>query len=173
MLFTCTGFQNCRTCNWKVWTWQQSCCYYRIFILRHPRPHFDGRNGSFKAHTLKKWSHFDLKSWVTGGTKKRPGIPGFIDIDSNIESQFNLLSIFSQFDSNILQLLGIPGRILVLPVTQLLGQNDSLLFFRCSAACDILRAWLEVWWHCRHAGPIIFCVPRASFRGITLALSSK
>ena len=24
---------------------------------------------------LLKWSHFDLKSWVTGGTKIRPGIP--------------------------------------------------------------------------------------------------
>ena len=34
----------------------------------------------------------------------------------------------SQFDSNILQLLGIPGRILVPSVTQLLGQNDSTFF---------------------------------------------
>ena len=24
--------------------------------------------------SLKKWSHFDLKCWVTGGTKIRPGI---------------------------------------------------------------------------------------------------
>ena len=26
-------------------------------------------------HWKKKWSHFDLKSWVTGGTKIWPGIP--------------------------------------------------------------------------------------------------
>ena len=37
----------------------------------------------------KKWSHFDLKRWVTGRW------------------------VESQFDSNILQLLGIPSRILV------------------------------------------------------------
>ena len=64
-------------------------------------------------HWKKKWSHFDLKSWVTGWTKIRPGIPStWIIFESNwfdIESQI----------VNTLQLLGIPTRILVPPVTQL------------------------------------------------------
>ena len=65
-------------------------------------------------HWKKKWSHFDLKSWVTGVTKIRPGIPSNWRI-----YELNWLEISSQFDSNILQLLGIPGRILVPQVTQL------------------------------------------------------
>ena len=60
----------------------------------------------------QKWSHFDLKSWVTGRTIIRPGIPSNCRI---FESNW----ISSQFESNILQLLGIPGRIIVPPVTQL------------------------------------------------------
>ena len=46
-------------------------------------------------------------------------------IGRNFEnSQFaDWLSISSQFDSNILQLLGIPGRILVPPLTQLFRSN--------------------------------------------------
>ena len=60
----------------------------------------------------EKWTHFDLKRWVTGGTKIWPGIP------SNSRTfESNWLDIDSQFDSNILQLLGIPSRILVPPVT--------------------------------------------------------
>ena len=39
------------------------------------------------------------------------------------------LSISIQFDSNILQFLGIPGRNLVPAVTQILGQNDSIFYF--------------------------------------------
>ena len=72
----------------------------------------------------KKTSHFGLKSWVTGGTKIRPGMTSYwrifesnwLDIESQIVNRFD---VESQFDSNILQLLGIPGRILVPPVTQL------------------------------------------------------
>ena len=30
---------------------------------------------SSKLYWKKKWSHFDLKSWVTGGTKIQSGIP--------------------------------------------------------------------------------------------------
>ena len=73
------------------------------------------------AHWQKKWTHFDLKNWVTGGNKIRPGIPSnWRTFESKPENQFqNWLSISSQFDSNILQLLVIPGRILVPPVTQL------------------------------------------------------
>ena len=44
----------------------------------------------------KKWSHFDLKSWVTGGTKIQPGIPNTDSQYLNIE--YNWLPISSQFD---------------------------------------------------------------------------
>ena len=98
--------------------------------------------------TLKeKWSHFDLKSWVTGGTKIWSGIPSYwrlfdsnwLDIESqvnsnwlDIESQIGLnwLDIESQFDSNILQLLGIPDRILIPPVTQLFRSKWLHFFFQ-------------------------------------------
>ena len=40
--------------------------------------------------------------------------------------------ISSQFDSNILQLLGIPGRILVPPVLQILRSKLLYFFFHCS-----------------------------------------
>ena len=72
----------------------------------------------------EKWSHFDLKSWVTGGTKIRPVIPSNWKI---FES--NWLSISSQFDSNILQLLRITGRILVPPVTQLFRSKWLIFSF--------------------------------------------
>ena len=59
--------------------------------------------------TLKKWSHFDIKSWVDW-TKIRPGIPSNLSlIDSILRVNLN---------QNILQSLRIPGRILVPPVTQ-------------------------------------------------------
>ena len=68
----------------------------------------------------KKWSHFDLKSWVTSGTKIRPGIP----------------SNWKIFESNwlsILQLLGILGRILVHPMTQLFRSKWLHFFVQCLA----------------------------------------
>ena len=71
-------------------------------------------------HWKKKWSHFDLKSWVTGGTKIRP------------EIVLIWLSILSHFDSNIIQLIGIPGRILVPTVTQLFWSKWLHFFFQCS-----------------------------------------
>ena len=48
-------------------------------------------------HWKKKWSHFDLKSWVTGGTKIRPGIPSnwrmfesnWVDIENQFEIDFH------------------------------------------------------------------------------------
>ena len=61
----------------------------------------------------KKWSNFDLKSWVTGGNKIRPRIPSKWRIFLS-----NWLSLSTQVDSNILQLLEISDRILVPPVTQ-------------------------------------------------------
>ena len=75
------------------------------------------------AHWKKKSSHFELKSWVTGSNKIRLGIPCNWRI---FES--NWLDIESQFDSNILQLHGIQGRILVPPMIQLF-RSKSLHFF--------------------------------------------
>ena len=121
----------------------------------------------------KIWSHFDLKSWVTGGTKIRPGIPStwrifesnwlYIDFDSilrinsnwlSLSSQFDSIltltrfwksiqidSISSQFDLNILQLLGIPGRILVPPVTQLFRSKWLYFFFPLPALLKGRENW--------------------------------
>ena len=87
--------------NWIQWTHITVYFYTELMI-----------------HSLKeKWRHFDLKSLVTDGTKIRPGIPSNWRIfESNWVKL--CLSISSQFDSNILQLLGIPDRISVPPVTQ-------------------------------------------------------
>ena len=67
------------------------------------------------VHRDKKLSHFDFKSLVTGGTKIRLGKVSSRRIFESIG-----LSMLSQFDSNILQLPTLPGRILLVPpVTQL------------------------------------------------------
>ena len=79
-------------------------------------------NGS-SAALKKKWSHFDLKSWVTDRTKIRHGIPRNWRIFVS-----KLIDIESKFDSNILQLLGIPCRILGPPVTQLFEVKMTPLF---------------------------------------------
>ena len=81
----------------------------------------------YRLHWTKKRSHFDLKSWVTGGTKIQPGIPSNWRI---FES--NWLDIECQIDSNIVQLLGILGRILVPPVTQLFRSKWLRFFFQCT-----------------------------------------
>ena len=89
----------------------------------------------FLLHWKKKWSHFDQKSWVTGRTKIWPGIPSNWRI---FES--NWLDIESQLDSNILQLLGIPGRILVLPVTRLFRSKWHHFVFQCFLPLCPVRA---------------------------------
>ena len=53
---------------------------------------------------MRKWSHFDLKSLVTGGNKIDPGFRVIGEYLSQIARYLE-----SQFNSNILQLLGIPG----------------------------------------------------------------
>ena len=63
-------------------------------------------------HGKKKWNHFDLKIWVTGGTKIGPGIPSNWRIG--------------------VKLLGIPGRILVPPVTQIFRSKWLHFFFPSS-----------------------------------------
>ena len=114
-------------------------------------------------HWKKKWSHFDLKNWVTGGTKIRPGIlstwrifeSNWLDVERKFDSilRVNLIrywdsiwfdieiqfdsNIESQFDSNIVQFLGIPGRILVPPVTQLFGSKWFHFFFQYRLSCNI------------------------------------
>ena len=87
----------------------------------------------FKEHFKKKMSHFYLKSWVSGGTKIRPGIPSNWRI---FES--NWLDIERQFDSYILQLLGIPGRILLPPVTQLFRSKWLIFFFQWKGNWELL-----------------------------------
>ena len=77
---------------------------------------------------------YDLKRWDTGRINIWPEIKNIWKI---FES--NWLDIESQFSSNILQLLGIPGWILVLPVTHILGQNDSIFSF--SAESGLTENW--------------------------------
>ena len=55
-----------------------------------------------QIHWRKKLSHFDLKSWVTGGAKIRPGIPSnwkifesnWLDVESQFELTLNIKSIW-------------------------------------------------------------------------------
>ena len=71
-----------------------------------------------RLHWKKKWSHFDLKRWVTGRTKIQPGIPSnwrifesiwlyntsqILNLTLNIESiRFSILSLFdSQYRVNL------------------------------------------------------------------------
>ena len=74
-------------------------------------------NKAFESQLLitlkEKLSHFDLKSWVLTELKF-----------------YQWPSISSQFDSNILQLLEIQGRILVPPVTQLFRSKWLHFFFQ-------------------------------------------
>ena len=53
----------------------------------------------------KKWSHFDLKNWVTGGTNIQPGIPSnwrifesnWLDIESQFVLTLNIESIWLKY----------------------------------------------------------------------------
>ena len=63
---------------------------------------FTQLNKSVAIHWKKKWSHFDLKSWVAGGTKIKPGIlSNWWIFESNLlRVKLTIwLSISSQFDS--------------------------------------------------------------------------
>ena len=60
------------------------------------------------SHWKKKWNHFDLKSWVSGGTKIRPGIPTnwrifestWLDIESQFDPGFRVIGEYlRQIDS--------------------------------------------------------------------------
>ena len=93
---------------------------------------------------VEKIESFDLKSWVTRGTKIWPGIPSKERI---FESKW--LAASSQYNWKILQLLGIACRILVPPVIQLFRSKWLHFFFQWSALvspsvrCNILY-WLFV-----------------------------
>ena len=79
--------------------------------------HFDLKKLSY--FDLKKLSRFDLKIWVTGGNKIR------LDIESQTDSQYrvNWTQIFRNY------ILGIPGQILVPPVTQRFKSKWLHFFF--------------------------------------------
>ena len=101
-------------------------------LILHKKTCGQGRSSE---HWKKKLSQVDLKSWVTGGTKIRPGIPSnwrifewnWLLISSQFDSQYRVN--FTQVFSNYSQLLGIPVRILVSPVTQLFRSTWLNFFF--------------------------------------------
>ena len=94
-------------------------CYYSYY--RH-----DGHSWE-EFQWNKKRSHFDLKSWVTGGTKITPGIPSYrrifesnwLDIESQFDSQFSNYSE-SRVEFYFHQWLNFLGQWL-----NFLGQSDS------------------------------------------------
>ena len=105
--------------------------YSKLYVLM-----FYLESTNFDAISERKnGSNFDLKSWVTGGTKIRPGIPSNWKIFMSY-----WFDIENQFDSNILQSLGIQGLILVPPVTQLLRWK-WLHFFLSVISCVV---WFAV-----------------------------
>ena len=91
-------------------------------------------------HRKKKWSHFDLKNWVTSGSKIWPGIPSnfrifesnWLDIESNW--QFD-----SQYRVNLTQIIHLIHQWL-----NFLGQNDFIFFFQCSILLKTPAAGLPV-----------------------------
>ena len=85
-------------------------------------PYFSAFVSTFISHWKKKWSHFDLKSWVTGGTKIRPGI----------------LSNW-----RILKLLGIPGLILLPPVTQIFRSKWLIFSFSASSLWEDIETKIK------------------------------
>ena len=124
----------------KSWTFVRPNCKKILTFIRRWNfiflaPYNKGKLSIRCLHWKKKWSHFDLISWVTGGTKIWHGIPSNWRI---FES--NSLIIKFQFDSNILKLLGIPGKFLV-QWLNFLGQNDTIFSFsvweavRCAIYC--------------------------------------
>ena len=93
-------------------------------VAFHAKSHYENH--------MKIYSHFDLESWVTGGTKIWPGIPNnwrifesnWLDIESQI---VNLTQIFpSQFDLSPffswLRKTAIRG---------LLNSSDNCIYFFC------------------------------------------
>ena len=84
-------------------------------------------------------SHFDLKNWVTGGTKIRPGIPSnfWVKLTLNIESIW--LSISSQFDSQYRVNLTLNIESIWLSIS---SQFDSQ--YRVNLTLNIESIWLSI-----------------------------
>ena len=90
----------------------------------------------FSYNERKKCSHFDLKFELLAELKFDPGFQVIEEylrqIDSILGVELTIwLSILRQFNTNILQLLGILGQILVPPVTQLFRSKWLHFFFQC------------------------------------------
>ena len=96
--------------------------------------------------SLKGMESFWPKNCVTGGTKIRPKIQSYWRI---FES--NWLEIESQFNSNILQLLGIPGRILVPKVTQLFRSKWLYFFLQWSFRAKSKRIGKCLYFNCLYS----------------------
>ena len=107
----------------------------------------------------KKWNHFDLKNWVTGGTKIRPEIPSNWRI-----FDLNWLSISSLFDSNILQILRIPDRTSVPPVTQFFRSKWLHFFFQWMQYHDTSVHWLA--YATKYAHPFTICFIVIGYEGM-------
>ena len=113
-------------CKLQIGSWNQP---YHLFSL----------SINSELHWKIKWSHFDLKSWVTEGTNIQPAIlsdwrifeSNWLDIESQIKLRVNKkwLSLSSQFDSNILLLLGIPVEFSFRQWLNYLGQNNYIFSF--------------------------------------------
>ena len=104
----------------RSWNWYQTLNYFNTNKSIEPK--------EIVGYALKeKMESFDLKSWVTGGTKFNPRFRVIGEYLNQIDS------ILSQFGLNILQLLRIPGRILFPQRLNFLGQNDSIFSFSANA----------------------------------------
>ena len=73
------------------------------------------------SHWMKKWSNFDLKSWVNGGTKIRPGI------QSNWKVFESIWLKYSPITHNHIR-----------PVTQLFRSKWLHFFFQCKRGARCL-----------------------------------
>ena len=110
------------------------------------------QNSQYPVKTLNIQSKLSISSQNSQYRVKTLNIESKLSISSqnsqyrvktlNIESKLDIES----FGSNIFQLLGITGRILVPPVTQLLGQNDSIFFRKTTFVwgCCRLFVWQSI-----------------------------
>ena len=89
----------------------------------------EGLNIGAMAPLKEKWSHFDLKSWVTDGTKIRPGIPSswripiWVKLTRNFEAILLYYSPIKYSESR--------SEFYFCQWLNFLGQNNSI--FSCSA----------------------------------------
>ena len=96
-----------------------------MFLSQLKWLNFLGQNDSnfFSVHREKKLNHFDLKSWVTGGTKIRPN---FLGQNDSIFLSMHWEKKFSHFDLKS----WVTGGIKIQP--NFLGQSDSIFSLSAS-----------------------------------------